>query len=70
MFKAKLGSGSIRGSNKASPPFLACLEEGSKIVKHPSASGLPGRSVELEATRQVELQETPSGPTDGPSDLN
>ena len=38
LFKSKLDCGSFRGSKKASPPFVACLKEGSMIVKQPSAS--------------------------------
>ena len=40
-------------------------------MEQPSASGLPGESGDLEATPLVGLQqETPSGPSDGSSDLN
>ena len=40
-------------------------------MEQPSASGLPGESVNHEATPQVGLkQETPSGPSDGASDWN
>jgi len=70
LFKSKLDCGSNRGSDKASPPFVSCLE-GPVIVEQPSASGLPGESGDLEATPQVGLQqETPSGPSGGSSDWN
>ena len=71
LFKSKLDCGSNRGSNKASPSFVSCLEKGPVIVEQPSASGLPGESGDLEATPQVGLQqETPSGPSGGSSDWN